>query len=54
MIKIGNGNVKSEKWDYIRNTLGCFNAFYWKSVNATLGFRFYDWFGEVDSEHYRW
>ena len=54
VIKIGNGNVKSEKWDYIRNTLGCFNAFYWKSVNATLGFRFYDWFGEVDSEHYRW
>ena len=54
VIKIGNGNVKSEKWDYIRNTLGCFNAFYWKSVNATLGFRFYDWFGDVDSEHYRW
>ena len=54
VVKIGYGNVRSEKWDYIRNTLGCFTAFYWEKRNATVGLRYYDWFGDIDSDHYRW
>ena len=56
LINIGRGDVINEKWTYIRDTLNCTTAVYFKlknpKVGVTVGFRFSDCYGKVQQDLY--
>lgn len=56
LVNIGHGDQVVEKWRYLRDTLHCTTAVYFSVKNpkdgATIGFRFYDWEGELDMYSY--
>ena len=44
---IGRGDVTSEKWSVIKDVYKCSSAMYWSNVDATIGFRFTDKYGNA-------
>lgn len=44
---IGRGDLRSEKWNEIRNVRECSSAIYFKEADATIGFRFVNRFGSA-------
>lgn len=56
LVDIGHGDQVHEQWRYLRDTLSCTTAIYFRVKDprdgATVGFRFYDWNGDVDMYSY--
>ena len=44
---IGRGDLRSTKWNEIRNVRECSTAIYFKESDATIGFRFVDRYGSA-------
>ena len=56
LIEISNGDTVSENWQYLHSTLKCTTVVYFAVKNprdgATVGFKFYDEYGEVNQSSY--